>query len=471
MEHDTKTPQYLTSDRSSFAFASARSRWPVILTGAIDDVHRAVSALEPSQTDKREEGKRIVETVGALKYEVLHDRAMTPLEEDGGSDIEEYNRELAALGETTWLHAPWLFSECYLYRRIATHFARSTHWKQHDVFARQKISTFRSSRPAVLELATRYNAILSDLARTTPSAEAASLVFTEIAEISLWGNATDLSLLTSLSYADIQKLQGSEARKAAEKHILINDLHAAYDVLLKAQAAGGERTVDIILDNAGFELFADLLLAGYLLATGLATSVTLHPKSIPWFVSDVVPADFAALLSALHDPRAFFETASEEEEREGTKPAPLADDEVAALEALFAHWSGLHAEGALRMRPNAFWTAGGSFWRLPTSAPRLYEDLRESTLVVFKGDLNYRKLVADAEWAPTTAFAEALGPMGRASGVDLLSLRTCKADVVVGLPEGKDEELRAEQGDGEGRRWAWSGKWAVVSFSGGKKVE
>ena len=41
-----------------------------------------------------------------------------PLEDDGGSDIEEYNRELAALGETTWLHAPWLFSECYLYRYV-----------------------------------------------------------------------------------------------------------------------------------------------------------------------------------------------------------------------------------------------------------------------------------------------------------------------------------------------------------------
>ncbi|OBT52615.1 hypothetical protein VE04_06034, partial [Pseudogymnoascus sp. 24MN13] len=457
MEHDTKTPQYLTSDRSSFAFTSARSRWPVILVTTPPPTPGTTctspsAALELSQTDKREEGKRIVEAVGALKYGVLDGRAgdghwdeiqglmdNRPLEDDGGSDIEEYNRELAALGETTWLHAPWLFSECYLYRRIATHFARSTHWKQHDVFARQKISTFRSSRPAVLELATRYNAILSDLARTTPSAEAASLVFTEIAEISLWGNATDLSLLTSLSYADIQKQQGSEARKAAEKHILINDLHAAYDVLLKAQAAGGERT-----------LFADLLLAGYLLATGLAAPVTLHPKSIPWFVSDVVPADFAALLSALHDPRAFFETASEEEEREGTTPAPLAATTSAAREALFAHTAGLLAEGALRVRPNAFWTAGGSFWRIPTSAPRLYEDLRESTLVVFKGDLNYRKLVADAARAPTTAFAEALGRTGKSSGVDLLLRRTGTADGVVGLPEGKDEELRAEQGEGEG---------------------
>lgn len=52
----------------------------------------------------------------------------------------------------------------------------------------------------------------------------------------------------------------------------------------------------------------------------------------------------------------------------------------------------------------------------------------------------------------------------------MLALRTCKADVVVGLQEGQDEKLRAMEGGGgeEARKWAWSGKWAVVSFSLGK---
>lgn len=51
-----------------------------------------------------------------------------------------------------------------------------------------------------------------------------------------------------------------------------------------------------------------------------------------------------------------------------------------------------------------------------------------------------------------------------------MSLRTCKADVVVDLPKGKDEELRATEGGGGSgpRKWAWSGKWAVVSLSDGK---
>lgn len=60
--------------------------------------------------------------------------------------------------------------------------------------------------------------------------------------------------------------------------------------------------------------------------------------------------------------------------------------------------------------------------------------------------------------------------MGKGSGVNVLSLRTCKADVVVGLPPGKDEELKKTEGGGGDsgqRRWAWHGKWAVVCLSKG----
>jgi hypothetical protein len=86
-------------------------------------------------------------------------------------------------------------------------------------------------------------------------------------------------------------------------------------------------------------------------------------------------------------------------------------------------------------------------------------------------------------WDPTTPFSTALGSIGDKSGLRILSLRTCKGDVVVGLPKGKDEELKAmEAGEGpyerwqksgdsdglEARKWAWSGKWAVIQYSDGK---
>lgn len=261
------------------------------------------------------------------------------------------------------------------------------------------MDTFRTSRKAVLELATRYRELVQQLQANkdaTHDLEAEKTLFSEMFEICLWGNATDLSLLTNMTYEDIQKLQGSEARKAAEKNILINNLPEAYEILKKARDEGKtERRVDFVLDNAGFELYVDLVLAGFLLATGLATQIVLRPKSIPWFVSDVLPGDFSALLNAISNPRAFFETQSEDEKVQDKVPAPLSEGEDNDLSFVFQHWAQLHAEGQLIMRPNRYWTAGGSFWRLPKEAPELFEDLKPAELVIFKGDLNYRKLTGD----------------------------------------------------------------------------
>ena len=313
--------------------------------------------------------------------------------------MKAYNDEIEARGNPSWLDVSWLFSECYMYRRLSTYFVKTTHWKNYDLFARQKLSTFRSSRVAVLELATRYRQLvtaLKDNKSATHDEEAEKTLFMEMMEICLWGNATDLSLLTSLTYEDIQKLQGSKARKAAEKNILVNDLPRAYELLKKARDEGKqERRVDIVLDNAGFELFVDLILAGFLLASNLATQIIIRPKSIPWFVSDVLPQDFSALLSAVANPRPFFETQSEEEAMQEKTPEKLSEEEAADLSFLFQDWAQVHAEGQLVMRPNRYWTMGGSFWRLPKENPELLEDLKPAELVLFKGDLNYRKLTGD----------------------------------------------------------------------------
>lgn len=282
-----------------------------------------------------------------------------------------------------------------MYRRMQTIFGLSKHWKQYDIFARSKNSGFKSSLPAVVELASQYRKVIEQLQTTHTLGDAETedemrvtkeRLFKEMCEICLWGNKTDLSLLPNMSRDDFSRLQGAKARKASEDKILVNDLSSAFNVLYDTQESGKpERRVDIVLDNAGFELFVDLVLAGYLLATGLATSVVLHPKSMPWFVSDVMPQDFAHLLTALHDSSSYFESAG----------SALSKEETENIKFLFDHWSTLYADGKIIIRPNSFWTDGGSFWRLPHTAPDLYDDLKESELVIFKGDLNYRKLTAD----------------------------------------------------------------------------
>lgn len=49
---------------------------------------------------------------------------------------------------------------------------------------------------------------------------------------------------------------------------------------------------DIILDNAGYELFTDLCLADYLVTFKFVNTVRFHGKVIPWFISDVTTQDF-----------------------------------------------------------------------------------------------------------------------------------------------------------------------------------
>ncbi len=84
-------------------------------------------------------------------------------------------------------------------------------------------------------------------------------------------------------------------------------------------ALKGSETIDIVLDNAGFELFTDLCLAHVLVTVCKASKVNLlwvmrptkrhahvflgqvvfHAKRIPWFVSDVTLPDFEWTLAQL----------------------------------------------------------------------------------------------------------------------------------------------------------------------------
>lgn len=311
--------------------------------------------------------------------------------------------------------------------RLRTFFCQTKHWKSYDPFSKQKTDTFRSSRSAVLELAARYNSLSTELSKTqssnpTENESAHRILFHEMCKICLWGNATDLSLLTETSLSDLQKLQGSAAIQAAESNIIVNDIDRAFDVLYSAKTrstnttnnsntSSSERRIDIVLDNAGFELYADLLLAGYLLQSGLATQVVLHPKDIPWFVSDVTPRDFGDLLSLVANAHELYggDAPSDASGNVSASDRPLASpttaalsaDEKSVLDELAAHWMQVYAEGGIVMRPNPYWTRSNGFWDVKDVAPELYEDLQSSAMVIFKGDLNYRKLTCDVRsWNP-----------------------------------------------------------------------
>lgn len=55
-------------------------------------------------------------------------------------------------------------------------------------------------------------------------------------------------------------------------------------------------TLGIICDNAGFELFTDLLMASYLTRHQVVKKVIFYVKTIPWFISDTTAQDVVKTL-------------------------------------------------------------------------------------------------------------------------------------------------------------------------------
>lgn len=109
-----------------------------------------------------------------------------------------------------------------------------------------------------------------------------------------------------------------------------------------------------------------------------------------------------------------------------------------------------------------FWCTGYTFWDLHSEAPDLFLHLSRSDLVFFKGDLNHRKLTYDCAAPASTPFDVAIGPMASSAGAPkIVSLRTIKSDVVVGLGDEGDEI--AEKLDKTEPGWKISGKY--VSFA------
>ncbi|KAK4330351.1 putative Damage-control phosphatase [Rhodotorula toruloides] len=451
-------PLCSASQKESFAFESTVKRWPIILTGVVDELNKIDGALSASTDDeqaKLAEGKQLINEISGLIYEMRHDRELSPLQATGlPDDTAAYNDELAQLaekGQNKWFTSPWLFAECYLYRRLRGLFAVTKHWNLFDPFASQKLSTWRSSAVGAAALAKSLQKLVQE--GPVDDEKKLELDLLGMLEVDLWGNATDLSLLTSLTHEEIQQLQSVER---GQHFVLKNDFERTWEHFKTLKDA----RVDIVLDNSAFELYTDMVLADWLVTLSpYVSEVVFHPKLVPWFVSDVQPHDFLILLDTLDDP-SFFPTDS-----------GLTEEDRTAFRELAARWKRYVKEGKFRLSVPTelkmgdkgggladFWTTPHGFAELPAVAPQLLAELQKASLVIFKGDLNYRKLVGDAWWPTTTPFDDALGPLR--GKIDILSLRTCKADTVVGLPEGTEERVEKED-----PKWRINGKYAVVSFS------
>jgi len=172
----------------------------------------------------------------------------------------------------------------------------------------------------------------------------------------------------------------------------------------------------------------DLALADVLMATAGAR-VSLHVKMHPVFVSDATVADVWSLVDAM-----------------SARGGPCREL-ATRLERAFA-------TGQLRVLPDFYWNGPRFLWDRP---PRIAAELDGATMVIFKGDANYRRVIGDALWAPETTLAEATGYFP----APLLLLRTMKSDAVVGLSTGLAQRL-----DTVDREWRINARRGLIQRGG-----
>lgn len=340
--------------------------------------------------------------VEALADEIGHG-TLTRVNEPEAEDALAWASYVAPYLGMRWIDAPWFFVETYFYRRLlaATGYSQPGSRRWVDPFQQQK----QMGLEGAFELAARLGDALDD-AMTLLGA-------------SLWANRVDLSLWPAGEDAAGERTEavlGSERRS----RLLVDDSEVAAEILAIAGV-----NVHLVLDNAGAELVSDLALAANILSH--QGRVTIHAKPHPTFVSDVTVPDLEQTIRRLAE-----ETTSARD--------------IAGVLARAGR------TGHLEVDADPFWVSPCAFWECP---PHLVDRLGAADLIIIKGDANYRRLLGDLHWHPTTAIDKIIRPPAA-----LVALRTPKAEVVAGLTQSVIDSATATD-----PHWMVDGEWGMIQYA------
>jgi len=356
---------------------------------------------------------------------------------DDADAVREYNEWKDFLAQyvdnetpDTWLSAPWLVAEFYLYRRLMEtldYFNPQSSTYLYDPFAKQKsaglYTSVATAEPIFSQIVTLGEKDVTDGAMGLAAAFA------------LWGNKMDLSLWPA-DGSDGANVPGlfQSILKNANDNLLHDDTKelVAYGQKLKDKGGG---LVDIVVDNAGFELIMDLALADYLIDSGVAKVVRFQLKSHPTFVSDALEKDLREHVKYYAD--------------------SVSVNEFPNANAAGKRWLSYLDEGKWECKENSFWVQPAPMWEMPSD---LRNDLKQRCDLAFiKGDANYRRLLGDLYWDYSSPFEDVVGHY---FPCPVCALRTLKAEVGCGMEKEKVE--RAKSLDDA---WMTNGRFGVVQFS------
>ncbi|XP_001361700.3 damage-control phosphatase ARMT1 [Drosophila pseudoobscura] len=414
--------------KRSGAYNTLRNRLPVVLTNVIDTLTKDKSELVAEFGEAaRGELKIIIGLISRLKYELQTDK---PFQGFDGQEPDRalWNKFLNLLPdeERTFFRSCCLYSECYMHRKLYSFVENSIFLKPYDYHVKVKENSLTSCIDDVLSL-TKYTR------RTDNSLE----MFGELLRISLWSNYNDTTRDPEAPPLPEFNINVLEDVSAADEFILVNQVADIWQCLDNRKQKKPCQ-VDFVLDNAGYELFTDIILAEFMIEKGLATKVLFHVKAHPWFVTDVTARDFKWTLEYL---------------------SQHADYIISLIGKKFLQFL---AEGKFQLAPiSHFWTCPYPYYRMRDTDPDLYSSLQQSKLIVFKGDLNYRKLLQDVCWDSTQDLNTCLRGFLPSN---ICAVRRVKAEVICGLPEGVSETLSKKD-----PHWMISGNYGVIQFVDGSR--
>ncbi len=379
MKTENLPPFFSTGDRGSFALDTIKHRKPAI----IDQIIRSKCFL-----------KRERDSLHSLKDEMENGTIVDPFVESSFKTegvekraVQMWRKDLTLYTGKIWFDIPFYFAEAYLYLRILIavgYYDPGSRNYLEDPFSHFKERELLAGGGG-LEMG---RLIVKSFDISHDSSE----VFAKLIYNSLWGNRIDLSLFK------IAERSRGRLLSVQENSLIIDHSQKLVELLQKA------RTVDIILDNVGQELVCDLITVWYLLTTSHEGAVNLHAKKHPIYVSDsmikdientieVLVSDKNQILSKIgQDLRVFIET-----------------DRIVLYDHFF--WSGsLH---------------------YPDLPAEIVDILERSDLVLFKGDVNYRRLLSDRRWEPGDRMKDIVDYFP----VTFATLRTMKSEAVVDISQ------------------------------------
>ncbi|XP_065368337.1 damage-control phosphatase ARMT1-like [Calliphora vicina] len=408
--------------KKSFAYYTFRERLPNTLNTIWQTLLKTKQQNELPNSQEELDG--VMEKIKLLKQQMENNQQLE-LFKGKETDQKVWNSFIENLpqDQCTFYQACWLYAECYMYRKLASYFEASQSLKNYDFFAQQKFHA--------LKLASE---VMEQVAENTKNSENNVKTFSRLLKLNLWGNRCDLSITSGQEIRPIGNLL--DIIDTLNDNVLIDHSEKIWNCLQNCSKQKDSKViVDFICDNAGFELFTDLLLAQYLIDNGMADIVRFNIKSIPWYVSDTTEQDVQGTLEYLKEFKSM------------------------ELNRLGNVWSQFFEDGRFVLaKREDFWTSPYEFYRMADINPALYKTLEQSSLLIFKGDLNYRKLLGDFNWDFCEKFETCLRGF---RPTQLCTLRTVKGDLICDLKPGQAEELSKQNKD-----WMFTGEYGLIQWIG-----